>query len=132
MATTKETMEVITEGIKREEEICDIIGFFAELAAKRFLNMAEGMHYRSITALLKMLNQLAEEKRGREAVEMLQAFFLADRYEYAAEDLDVLNICENYLRDAHLWFLCSFLYDEEIRWLMDIWEDDTDSGYLVS
>ena len=145
MATTKKTMQVITTGIEREDPaeavleevsaedfVCETVGFFAELAADRFLTVVDGWNYENIGIILRMIDDFMNDHKGKEAVDLLKAVFITGGLAYAAEDLDVLDVCSEYVEEAHLCFICDFMYAEEMRWLADFCPDEGNQTRCVS
>ena len=118
----KKIVEELKEAIEKEEETaeedeltpveelsCRVAGHLAFMAAERFEPIADEM---GMEAAKKIVMRI-EISDYKTAVRMLQALFLAKGMVHAAEDLDILDNCEEYDSDAYFIFVDS-LFDTDI------------------
>ena len=97
-----------------EDLVSLISAVTAAKASDHFGTMADGKRM-DITAL--MLNMI-ENTCPKAAVRILKGMFYACDMEYAAENLDIIDICSSYCDDAYDNFINDFMQTDVIDWLM--------------
>ena len=117
----KKIVEELKEAIEKAEEAaedeltpveelsCRVAGHLAFMAAERFEPIADEM---GMEAAKKFVTRI-EISDYKTAVRMLQAMFLAKGMVHAAEELDIMDHCEEYDNDAYFIFMDS-LFDTDI------------------
>ena len=125
MATTKESVNVITEGIGMEdtrnevEEFAEAAaGILADLAADRFLRMLKDREEEIISGMAATLSEVWKGLSAENAVIVLQRIFRTFGKDLDAEDLDVLGVCAMYDELVFDYFMDAFLGSEEISFFL--------------
>ena len=125
MATTKESLNVITEGIGMEdtrnevEEFAEAAaGILADLAADRFLRMLKDREEEIISGMAATLSEVWKGLSAENAVIVLQRIFRTFGRDLDAEDLDVLGVCAMYDELVFDYFMDAFLGSEEISFFL--------------
>ena len=125
MATTKESVNVITEGIGMEdtrnevEEFAEAAaGILADLAADRFLRMLKDREEEIISGMAATLSEVWKGLSAENAVIVLQRIFRTFGRDLDAEDLDVLGVCAMYDELVFDYFMDAFLGSEEISFFL--------------
>ena len=91
-----------------------VASFTAERAADHFTDVVDGMRMDTITEMLRMIRHGNPESGLR----MLKGMFYARCMKHAAEELDIIVICEEYCEDIYDWFIDDFMQTEEIDWFL--------------
>lgn len=91
-----------------------ITGYLADLTSERFAEMADGMDADTIKQIIRRLNG-ADHETG---VRMLQAMFLIRGMEYAAEDLDILSIIEDFDEGVYDFFIDDLIDTDFFEWFL--------------
>ena len=125
MATTKESVNVVTEGIGMEdtrnevEEFAEAAaGILADLAADRFLRMLKDREEEIISGMAATLSEVWKGLSAENAVIVLQRIFRTFGRDLDAEDLDVLGVCAMYDELVFDYFMDAFLGSEEISFFL--------------
>lgn len=82
--------------------------------ADDFTAMVDGKRMDIIDLMLNMI----ENTCPKAAVRILKGMFYACGMEYAAERLDIIDICSGYCEDAYENFINDFMQTDDIDWFM--------------
>ena len=89
-----------------------IASYLAEITAERFAEAVSDMETETIEEIMmRMQNVDAEALVG-----MLQVLFIAKGMKYAAEDLDILSVCESYDETSCCFFQDALEDTKEFEW----------------
>ena len=124
MATNKETLTVIAQGVEKSEAdrwitelnemVFDIAAVLAYQTVDQFMKIAESLDMESIKPLLFMLENLDTEQ----AVAALQAIFCSHGMPDAAQAMELLDICSPYDDGVYDYFIDEFMGSDEIDWFL--------------
>ena len=118
MATNKETMVVIAEGVgfhdptEAEKLAGEIAVRIAFDASDNFMAATEGMKLKTVQAIVKDL----EEAEPESMIAILKALFLASNMEAAVKELELLDLCSTYDEYSYDFFQDAFLDTDAIDW----------------
>lgn len=129
MATTKETMKVIADGIteeqiqdmERDELAAEIAAELGRKTAKRFRRMVAELEREDIGVIVKAI----EHSQPEATINQFQCLFSLAEMEEARDDLDFLIICAQYNENTFDIFKDIFLEDEYVDWFcVENWLED--------
>ena len=124
MATNKETMNVIAEGMEKEatgrelielnEMAFDIAATLAYQMSDRFMRIARKLEMESVKAIIYVLEHLDTEQ----ATAALQAIFYSHGMVEAAQEMELLDICSAYDEGVYDYFIDEFMGTDEMDWFL--------------